>query len=92
LNLGKRKLLDALVFDSGTLERLCHQSQTLQNEISFLNERVKSFGKEVLFQRRMRREHLLRKTEVIARREKLAAEISRLRSRIRVTQRQLEGS
>jgi hypothetical protein len=40
----------------------------------------------------MRREHLLRKTEVMARKKKLAAEISLLRSRIRVTKRQLEGS
>jgi len=61
LKLGKRKLLDTLVFDSGTLERLCDQSETLQNEISFLNEQVKRFGKEVLFMRKMRREHLLGK-------------------------------
>jgi hypothetical protein len=89
----KRKLLETLVFDSGTLERLCHQSETLQNELSFLNVRVKSFGKEILFQRKMRREDLLRKTEVTARKKKLAAEISQLRSRIRVTQRLLlQGS
>ena len=88
----KRKLLETLVFDSRTLEKLRYESETLRNEIPFLNERVKSFGKEILFQRKMRREHLLRKSEIIGHMKKLTAEITKLRRRIRVTQKQLEGT
>ena len=92
LNLEKRKLLDTLVFDSQSLERIRHATETLRLEIPFLNERLKAFSSEVRFQERLRKEHLLRKRETIQRRKKLASEISRLRNRIQATQRQLEKS
>jgi hypothetical protein len=50
LNLGKRKMLDTLVFDSRSLERLCRAAETLRLEIPFLNERLKAFSSEVRLQ------------------------------------------
>jgi hypothetical protein len=88
----RRKLLDQLIGYGRMLERFSSEDRTMRDRVVTANAQLKDFGRRMRYEKDMKRHLQLEKMDAAAYRKKIAAQISQLRSRIRVTQRLVERS
>jgi DNA repair ATPase RecN len=89
---NRKKLLDKLIEFGRLLERFSSEDRTMKNRVVTANAELKDFNRRMFHDREMKRHLQREKRDAAIYRKKIATQISQLRSRIRLTQRQLEGS
>jgi hypothetical protein len=92
LKLDRKKLLDLLVEQVRTLERVSVEAERLRLEIEHLSGRLKSVYGDILFMRKMKQRHSLQRSDIIRYRKKLLRQLLQTRKKISQTKRALWSS